>query len=184
MNTEDRQLNSEQPKVNYYATIFWLILCSFSFALMSLYFVYEPQWIGANYLPLSNIIVIFAVIWALCLSLLQTPIGWILIIPIWWVSNSYFVSLQAATDTRPLWIKFVTEPDGDPINLISLLDTIIFVCGYTTFPFLIGLKKRAVFCFLIISAFSGLCLGTLVELLLKKASINDIVDLILKNWMS
>jgi hypothetical protein len=146
MNTEDRPLNLEQSNVNYYATIFWLILCLFSFALMSLYFVYEPQWIGANYLSLSNI-VIFAVIWALCLSLLQTTIGWILIIPIWWISNSYFVSLQAATDTRPLWIKFITEPSGDPINLISLINTIIFVCGYTTFPFLIGLKNDMFFVF-------------------------------------
>jgi hypothetical protein len=176
MNTEDRQLN-------YYATIFWLILCSFSFALMSLYFVYETQWIGANYLPLSSIVV-FAVIWALCLSLLQTPIGWILIIPMWWISNSYFVSLQAATDTRPLWIKFITEPDGDPINLIALINTIICVCGYTTFPFLIGLKKRYVFCFLIASAFLGLCLGTLIELALSKFSITGVIDLISKNWTS
>lgn len=183
MNTENRQLNSAYPKVNYYAVIFWLVLCSSSFALMSLYFVYETQWIGANYLPLFNI-VIFAFAWALCLSLLQTPIGWILIIPMWWISNSYFVSLQAATDTRPLWIKFITEPDGDPINLISLINTIIVVCGYTTFPFLIGLKKRYVFCFLITSAFLGLSLGTLIELALSKSSITDVIDLISKNWMN
>jgi type III secretory pathway component EscU len=88
MNTEDKQLNSEKSQINYYATIFWLILCSFSFALMSLYFVYETQWIGANYLPLSNI-AIFAVVWAFCLSLLQTPIGWILIIPMWWIFRKY-----------------------------------------------------------------------------------------------
>ncbi len=183
MNTEDKQLNSEKSQINYYATIFWLILCSFSFALMSLYFVYETQWIGANYLPLSNI-AIFAVVWAFCLSLLQTPIGWILIIPMWWISNSYFVSLQAVTDTRPLLIKLITEPDGNPINLIALINTVVVVCGYTTFPFLIGLKKRYVFCFLITSAFLGLCLGTLTELVLSKSSITDVIDLISKNWMS
>jgi hypothetical protein len=183
MNNDNQHLNVKQSNVNYPATIFLLTLCSFSFALMSLYFVYETHWIGANHLSLS-IIAIFAVAWAFCLSLLQTIIGWILIVPMWYISNSYFVSLQTATDTRPLLIKLITEPNGDPINLIALINTIIVVCGYSTFPFLIGLEKRYIFCLLITSAFLGLCLGTIIEVFLVKSSITGVIDLISKNWMS
>jgi hypothetical protein len=98
-------------------------LCAVGFAVIGLFYVYEPSWIGAN--PIVWIwIVAFTLVWAIG----STSLGLLRLSAI--LGHFLLVSSQLSTDITEPWLKGLIDPHSPAIATLSTISLTLIFSGF------------------------------------------------------